>query len=159
MLICKELESKLATAIKTAVSDLDGIEINTSWAVGESGIVRWVRGESDSRAIVSIAIGTASHETYTAPTCSHTATVSLFTRYELDPTGALLAALAERIENLFRKWMSSTYQAAFTALDIAGEFSVDDVGVGGSSSPSVVNGLVTLAFQVTLRGSYLKDLS
>lgn len=154
MLIARDIEQKVMSAIANTIDGIDDIAIRGAWANGSGALARWVQGEDGCRAFVSVACASPSQQVYTASTANLACTIAVFLRYELDPNGELMCALAERLEDLFHAWQSETYQRAFDALDTE-DFSIDDVAVDGGASPAIAQGLMTLTYQLTFSGSYL----
>ena len=155
MLVQKELEAKITTALSAALStaSVDGVEVRGAWATSMSGLVKWVESGSDTPAFLSVSVACPSWQTFSAPTVDFAVSLALFVRCELDSTGSKLCEVAEVIETLLKSWQTSTYQSPFTDLDLE-NLSIDGLSLGGGSSPTLNDGTVSVAWNFTLSGSF-----
>ena len=160
MLIQKELEEKLLTIYRAALTaaGITNVTVSGAWETAQSGLVKWVEGDGTSAAFVNVAVGNPGWQTFSTPVVSFNVNTSLFVRTELDPTGELLAAIAEVIENLHRSWQVATYQSGFTALDLE-NLSVDGIALGVGASPTVDGANCVVTWPFTLNGSYRESAS
>lgn len=156
--IPKELEANIVAAVSAALADagIDGCDVYGTWRTAGNGYVRWIESGT-GKAAVFVSVATAIPTTYTTPSVDFNANIELAVRPELDPTGDALLAISKAIENLLRTWQAETYQQAFTALDVEGEFSVGSVGGNTGSAPTIQDGRCIVSWPVTLSGSYINN--
>ena len=157
MLIQKELEAKICAAFDSACSLLAFRPIiKGAWETALSGLLKWVENPADANkpAYLSISVSCPSWGTLTTPVVDFAVSVSLFIRPELDPTGAALVEISEKVENVLKNWQLLN-DGTFAALDIADALSVDGISLGGGSSPIVNDGVCNVSWNFTLSGHFL----
>ena len=140
MLAEKEIENTLGTAVLPSG--------------GEYGLVKSRAGvqveTADKIGVVTVAVGTRSHDNFSLPTLNFTGQIVVATRKELDPTGAKHEAAVESVfaalsllhdvpDNLATLFASSTFQPAALRLD-------------GGQMPDLEGEVLTDAIGFTLRG-------
>lgn len=156
MLIQKELEKKIMTLLAAALR-LKNLEADCrvcgSWQPVVDGLARWVDSDVKSKAALSVAVGTPGRETYSHPSVSFAAKLTLYVRHELDATGELLVSLSDAVQSVIDDWQAGTYQREFTVFDLP-SLSVDDLSVQAGSSPVVSGDKVAVAWPLTFSGSY-----
>lgn len=156
MLICKELEQKIVADLKGRIGEANGVKVRGSWEDAGRGLIKWVNEDTTAPAFVSVAVGTPQRETRSANQLSFSANITLFVRIELDVAASIMCGTAEKIESAVTEWQSFTYQQFFTAFDIEGVLSVDDITVGGGGSPTLNNGIASVTWPVVLTGSLVE---
>lgn len=158
MLIPKELEANIVAAVSEAIAPVGGpgvsCAVSGSWQSVTVGLPRWIAAETPDPAHIHVAVGTALPQTFTSGEVDFSVNLSLFIRTDLDPTGEILVAFAEKIEDLLRSWQSQTYQQAFDALDVPGSFVVGDVQGQSGSSPALNGNIFSVSWPLTISGSY-----
>lgn len=150
----QEIEKRLIDAIAAKLAGVgDKLDILGTWQTTGDDILARLEGER--AALLTVAFSTPSQTTFSAPMFSISATVGLFVRYELDRENSLFPAICQGLGELFRDYMSSTYQAEFTALD-TDEVSIDDFSVGGGAAPIIDRERceVSISWPITLSGTY-----
>lgn len=153
MLIEKELEGKILTALADCLPADVKATVVGFWQPTALGEVKgWE--DSDSAALLEVAVGLGQQETFSNPVVSFNVAVALAVRLELDAQAENILKLVEPISELFKDWMAATYQQTFTALDVDG-LSVDGVGVAGEVPQLDPNAKVArVGWSLTLSGSY-----
>lgn len=155
MLIQRELEAKVMSYLAKEIEarGLD-VALTGAWQTSESGLVKWVESTSGKGAIISVALSAPQRETFSLPSVTFSANISLFVRGELDPTGDLLAAAAEVIQDALDEWQTETYQHRFIRFDLPG-LSVDEIALEGAASPVVNESIISVTYSARFAGSYL----
>lgn len=158
MLIEQELEARIIAAVRAAIpEDAPRHEVVGLWQPASAGTLKGFRSDKSAVALIEVATGLGAQETFSNPTVSHSVTVTLFVRLDLDTRGTALLVFSDAISALFRKWMAATYQQTFTDLDGDG-LSVDGVGVSGSLPEVDVDGMAaSVSWTLALSGYYQQD--
>ena len=161
MLIPKELESKILTELTAALSagiSADELArqctLTGSWQPSASGLVKWIAAETATPVHVHVAVGTALPRTFTSGDVDFNVNISIFIRTDLDTTGELQLAYAEKIENLLRGWQAETYQQALTTLSLPDVFYVGDIQGQSGNSPTLQDNIVSISWPLVIGGSY-----
>ena len=161
MLIPKELESKILTELTAALSaGLSADELarqctlTGAWKPSASGLVKWIAAETANPVHVHVAVGTALPRTFTSGDVDFNVVISLYIRTDLDTTGELQLAYAEKIENLLRGWQAATYQQALEALSLPDEFYAGDVQGMSGDPPKTQDNISVISWPLVIGGSY-----
>jgi len=154
----KTLEDKIITAITAAMpatitpAQYDAVGF---WQTNAVARINGILADPSKVALIEVATGLGNQVTFSDPNVTFAVTVSLVLRAEIAVNDNALATFAEPINELFKGWMASTYQQTFTALDINGKLSVDEVSVsGGTPAISTDNMVSSVTRNLTLAGSY-----
>ena len=161
MLIPKELESKILTELTAALSAVVSADelarkctLTGSWQPSASGLVKWLTAETVNPVHVHVAVGTALPRTFTSGDVDFNVVISLYIRTDLDTTGELQLAYAEKIENLLRGWQAATYQQALAALSLQDEFYAGDVQGMSGDPPKTQDNISVISWPLVIGGSY-----
>jgi len=155
MLIQKQIEDNLVTYLRTAFASagITNAAIDSAWASCDTGFVKWTEDSSTSYPVfVSVSFGGPAYRAFSLDEANITASITVYDRTELDPTGASILAVIEEIEGCTRTLTTSVGMAS-TLLD-AETFSVDAFTCGGSSAPANESGIVSVSFPITISGSF-----
>lgn len=150
----QELEKRLIEKMSEKLVEFaDEIEMLGAWQTSSEDILARLEGSKPAQ--LSVAFSTPSQTTFSSPEFRLSVTVTLFVRYELDRENKLFPAICQNLGELFREYMSSTYQAEFTAFD-TDEVSIDDFSVGGGAAPIIDRERceVSVSWPITLSGTY-----
>lgn len=156
MLIQKELEARIVSLIENALAAAgrgDICRVCGSWQPVSDGLVRWIDTDVKSVAAINVAVGSPGRETFSDPSVSFSAKVSLFVRHELDATGDLLVELSALVQSVIDDWQAGTYQREFTVFDLP-SLSIDDLSVQSGQSPAINGDKVAVVWPLTFSGSY-----
>ena len=113
-----DLEKRIVAAV--AALGVSGLEVHGLWNPVDAGLVKGEETDASVPAAAVVRVSPRAYDNVTFPTATFDCSVAIVVRTDLDPTGSLLATVANAVSGLLARLHRTVAHGRNSSLDVAG---------------------------------------